>query len=92
MLVTGVAISIPIMIFGSKLIVRVMEKHRWVVYLGAAILTWTAGDMMTEDKYVTQTLNMDDGVWVYLFIASLTGIILLLGMLRNSKDTNEMKL
>lgn len=91
MIAIGVAISIPVMIFGSKLIARIMKKHRWVVYIGAAILAWTAGDMITEDKYVTQELHMSDGIWVYLFVASLTLIVLLLGMLRNSQKRNEMK-
>lgn len=81
----GVAISIPIMIFGSKLIVHILEKHRWVAYIGSAILAWTAADMMTADKFVTETLQMHKGVWTYMFILSVTAIILLLGMLRNSQ-------
>ncbi|HLQ72255.1 MAG TPA: TerC family protein [Bacillota bacterium] len=91
MIIIGVAISIPIMVLGSKPITRVMNKHRWIVYLGAAIIAWTAGDMMTKDKYVTQTLDMRDGIWVFLFVASLTLIILLLGMLRNSQDVDGEK-
>lgn len=91
MIVIGVAVSVLIMVFTSKRIASVMRKHRLAVYVGAAILAWTAGDMMTEDKYVTQTLKMSEGVWVYLFVASLTIIILLLGMLRNSQNTKGMK-
>lgn len=91
LIVIGVAISIPFMVFGSKLIAKIMKKHRWVVYIGAAIIAWTAGDMMTEDKYVTQELHMKEGIWVYLFATSLTLIVLLLGMLRNSQKRNEVK-
>src|SRR5699024_67055 len=89
MLVIGVVISIPVIFFGSKLIAGVMKK-RWIGYLGAALISWTAAGMMTEDKYVTQTLEMSEGVWVYLFVISLTAIILLLGMLRNSQKTDDI--
>lgn len=88
----GVVISIPIMVFGSKLIVSVLEKHRWVAYIGSAILAWTAGDMMTDDRFVTQTLQMRDGIWTYMFILGLTAIVLLLGMIRNSHNAQSNKI
>src|SRR5699024_8152 len=49
MIAIGVAISIPIMIFGSKLIVRIMETYRWIAYVGAGILAWTAGEMIMQE-------------------------------------------
>lgn len=92
MIAIGVAISIPIMIFGSKLIVRVLEKYRWIAYIGAGILAWTAGEMIIQDKFIINLLNLHQTSFIYAIIAGLTVIILLLGYLRNSKNlTNQVR-
>ena len=50
MIAIGIAISIPIMIFGSKFIVKAMDKYSWIGYVGSGILAWTAGEMIFKDK------------------------------------------
>lgn len=61
MIALGVLISIPIMIFGSKLIVRVMDEYKWIAYVGAGILAWTAGQMITGDAFMMNWLNLNNG-------------------------------
>ncbi|MEH7334806.1 YjbE family putative metal transport protein [Neobacillus drentensis] len=46
----GILISIPIIIFGSKLLTSLMERFPIIVYAGAGLLTFAAGKMMVEDK------------------------------------------
>lgn len=87
MIALGVAISIPIMIFGSKLIVRVMDKYTWIAYVGAGILAWTAGEMITADEFVIDQLNLNHGPVVYVIVAGLTASVLLIGYLKNKKTT-----
>lgn len=86
MIALGVAISIPIMIFGSKLIVRMMDKYIWITYFGAGILTWTAGEMIIGDEYVMENLHLNDRAAMYGIVACLTLIILMVGYLRNKKS------
>ncbi|WP_284141237.1 MULTISPECIES: TerC family protein [unclassified Virgibacillus] len=85
MIVIGVAISIPIMIFGSKLIVRVMEKYTWIAYIGSGILAWTAAEMITGDANVITMLHLDNAIEIYGIIVGLTVAVLGLGYLRNKK-------
>ncbi|MBP1948171.1 YjbE family integral membrane protein [Virgibacillus litoralis] len=85
MIALGVAISIPIMIFGSKLIVRVLEKHPWIAYIGAGILAWTAGEMITGDAFVSNLFNLHHGALMYAIMAGLTIATLLTGYLKNNK-------
>lgn len=54
LLIVGLAISIPIIIWGSKLIGKMMERWTWIVTLGAAFLGWTAGDMVVTDQKVAE--------------------------------------
>ncbi|MTW88282.1 YjbE family putative metal transport protein [Virgibacillus dakarensis] len=83
MIALGVAVSIPIMIFGSKVIVRIMEKYTWIAYIGAGILAWTAGEMITEDDFVTNTLQLEHGPFQYAIIVILTIGVLLSGYVQN---------
>ena len=85
MIALGVLISIPIMIFGSKIIVRLMDKYKWISYAGAGILAWTAGQMITGDKFVINWLDLNNGSFTYSIIAALTIVILLIGYLKNKK-------
>jgi len=85
MIAIGVAISIPIMIFGSKLIVRIMETYRWIAYVGAGILAWTAGEMIMQEASIVHLLHLDEKAFMYAIIAGLTAFILLIGYLKNSK-------
>lgn len=49
LLVVGLVISIPIIIWGSKLISMLMQRWPIIILIGAAFLGWTAGEMMVSD-------------------------------------------
>lgn len=49
LLVIGLAISIPLVVFGATMLMGLMERYPLIVTLGAAILGWTAGDMGVTD-------------------------------------------
>ncbi|WP_174615911.1 TerC family protein [Virgibacillus ihumii] len=85
MIAIGVAVSIPIMIFGSKLIVRMMDRYAWIAYVGAGILAWTAGGMIMEDQVVMDWFNLDHGFLTYMWTAIITGTVLLIGFLADKK-------
>ena len=86
MIALGVAISIPIMIFGSKAIVIAMDKFSWIAYVGAGILAWTAGEMILKEKFVTDILHISHGPLQYLVLALLTVVLLGIGYLKNKKS------
>ncbi|MEI8266952.1 MAG: TerC family protein [Betaproteobacteria bacterium] len=52
LLVLGLAISIPLIIYGSKLILTLMGRFPIIITLGAALLGWVAGEMMMEDAAI----------------------------------------
>jgi YjbE family integral membrane protein len=49
-LLMGLVVSIGIIMTCSAVIARLMNRFKWIVYLGAAILAYTAGDMMIGDR------------------------------------------
>lgn len=49
LLLFGLALSIPLLLIGSNIVATLMGRFPWLVWLGAAVLAWTAGQMMVED-------------------------------------------
>lgn len=57
LLVVGLAISIPLIIFGSQLILKLMERFPVIVTLGAGLLGWVAGEMLVTDSSVASWID-----------------------------------
>ena len=72
----GLALSIPLVVTASTLLVRIMDRFPLTLYAGVAILTKVGGDMMLTDAFVRGWLHPSDTVR-YAFDAVL--IILVLG-------------
>jgi len=49
LLTLGLAISIPLVIFGSTLMIRLMERFPVIVLLGAALIGWVGGETIMSD-------------------------------------------
>ena len=54
LLIFGMLISVPIIIFGSTIVVKVMNKFPILMYIGGAILGWAAGGMLATDHYLAE--------------------------------------
>ena len=52
LIIFGLALSIPLVVFGSNLISQLMSRYQIIVFLGAAILGKVAGEMMLTDPIV----------------------------------------
>ncbi len=57
LLIFGMLISVPIIIFGSTIVVRVMNKFPILMYIGGAILGWAAGGMLATDHYLAEYVS-----------------------------------
>jgi len=77
LLMFGMLISVPIIIFGSTVVVKVMNKFPILIYIGGAILGWAAGGMLATDHYlemyVSFVANYPTEVKAILLVATLVG-------------------
>jgi predicted tellurium resistance membrane protein TerC len=95
----GIMVSIPIVIWGSSVILKVMHKFPAVVTLGAALLGYLGGAMISHDvalvDWTTQNLPMDllrfHNVGVHLSLTGTAGAILVvaLGAWLGKKESSE---
>lgn len=58
LLMLGMLISVPIIVFGSTVVAKVMNKFPILVYVGGAILGWAAGGMAASDHYLAQYITV----------------------------------
>jgi YjbE family integral membrane protein len=57
LLVLGLLVSIPLIIFGATLLTKVMERFPIIITIGAALLGFLAGEMLLTDPAVTSYLG-----------------------------------
>ena len=57
LVVLGLVISIPIVIWGSTLILKSVDRFPAIVYVGAGVLAWTAAKMITSEPFVSEWLS-----------------------------------
>ncbi|TFW09226.1 TerC family protein [Oxalobacteraceae bacterium OM1] len=57
LLVAGLAISIPLIVFGSTLVLKLMERVPFIIVLGAALLGYLSGEMLFSDTAVAPWID-----------------------------------
>jgi YjbE family integral membrane protein len=57
LLVLGLAISIPLVICGATLLIKLMERFPVIITLGAGLIGWVAGEMIVADHALTGWLT-----------------------------------
>jgi YjbE family integral membrane protein len=89
----GLIISIPIVVWGSQLISAWMTRFPIIVYIGAVVLAWTAGTMFVHDDFVEKNLltGLDWLSWVIPLVATafVLGVGFLLSKMKKSKSSDD---
>jgi len=57
LLLFGLALSIPFVVFTSNLLSMLMDKYPIIVYIGAAVLGRVGGEMMITDPFIVNLIN-----------------------------------
>jgi len=65
LIILGLVISIPLIIWGSQLLMKIMEKFPIIIIAGAALLGYTAGEMIFKDKAVGHYLRRVESAFAY---------------------------
>jgi YjbE family integral membrane protein len=52
LVVIGLALSVPIVVLGSALVLRLLQRLPWIVWAGAVVLAFTALQMIAGDPLV----------------------------------------
>ncbi|MBK1684282.1 YjbE family putative metal transport protein [Rhodoferax fermentans] len=77
LLIIGLAISIPLVVFGSTLMIKLMERFPIIVTLGAALIGWVGGETLASD--VALKGLMEHNHWLH-YAAAACGASLVIGL------------
>jgi YjbE family integral membrane protein len=85
LLILGLAISIPLVIFGATLLIKLMERFPVIITIGAGLIGWVAGEMLVADSALSgwfTSMGMEYqegrpyvGGWSLEVIAGIAGIV-----------------
>jgi YjbE family integral membrane protein len=74
LVVTGLLISIPIVVFGSTLVLKLLERFRWVLHIGVAVLGWTAAKMIVHEPLMAEFFRANAAASVAVYVAAIGGV------------------
>ena len=77
LIIFGLGVSIPLVVFSSNLIATLMDRYPVIVYLGGAILGRVGGEMIMSDPFVMRTLQPSQAATWAVDGAAIAGILLL---------------
>jgi YjbE family integral membrane protein len=89
LVVAGLVISIPIVVWGSTLILHWIERFPSLLYIGGAVLAWTAAKMIADEPLYQAWLDERAGLKSLLYVV-ITGGVLAAAWLRNRRATKEV--
>jgi len=79
LLIVGLAVSTPIIIGGAALIMALIDRFPIIVWGGAALLGWVAGEMLLSDKGLISYLG-EDFAHHYEFVSAIAGAVVVLAV------------
>ena len=66
LVVFGLLVSIPIIVWGSQLVIKLMDRYPLIITLGGMLLGWIAGSMVVSDPVLKDWSATQPGWWPYL--------------------------
>ncbi|MBV6475450.1 MAG: TerC family protein [Rhodocyclaceae bacterium] len=79
LVVFGILVSIPIVVWGSKFVLKLMDRLPIVITFGGALLGWIAGDMFLGDASVKPYLEGQPGWLKYLSSSAGALLVVIVG-------------
>jgi YjbE family integral membrane protein len=68
LLIIGLAISIPLVVFGSSMMIKLMERFPTIILLGAALIGWVGGETIVSDVLLRETVTANP--WLHYAAAA----------------------
>jgi YjbE family integral membrane protein len=95
MLIVGLVITVPVILFGSALLMKLMERFPVFVMLGAALIGWVAGEMLISDPALKDWIDANAAVLHYASPIACAALVVVAGKVMehiNSRKTANVPL
>lgn len=88
LIVIGLLISVPIVVWGSMLIIQLIDRFPWVLYIGSGVLAYTASKMIVDEGFIKPIFE-GQPLLTYGFEALVVVLVVVAGKLAN--DSRKRK-
>jgi len=75
LVVLGLLISVPIVVWGSTIMLRWVERYPGIVYFGAGVLAWTAAKMIASEPYLKDAFAANGAATALLYLTAVGGVL-----------------
>jgi YjbE family integral membrane protein len=89
LLIIGLGMSIPLIIFGSSMLLKVMDRYPIIITLGAGLLGLLAGGMLVEDPAIKDSIQEALGDAKLAFEAIGVAIVILVGTYMKKRNAGK---
>ncbi len=91
LLIIGLAVSIPLVIFGASLLLKVMERFPIIITIGGGLLGWVAGEMAVTDPAISGWIEANAPYMHHMYIAPIlcTAVVLLAGKIISKRHKEK---
>lgn len=75
LVVLGLLISIPIVVWGSTLVLKLMSRYPAIIYVGAGVLAYTAVHMIVKEPLIKAYFETHSIVQIALYVLIIGGVL-----------------
>jgi YjbE family integral membrane protein len=86
LVILGLLISIPIMVWGSTLVIKIIDRFPAAIYVGSGVLVLTAGKMMADETFLVKDFLADHQLLKWVTIIILMIAVLWFGWWKNKQS------
>lgn len=75
LVVVGLLISVPIVVWGSTLFIKLINRFPWIIYIGSAVLGYTASGMITGEQKLEPFFGQHPLLRLLFLVLIIAGIL-----------------
>jgi YjbE family integral membrane protein len=87
LIIIGLTVSIPMIVFGAQLVILLLEKFPWLVWAGAALLGWVAGELVLDEPTLSAAFHAAPDAVAHLGVPAIgAALVLALGWFLRKRE------
>ncbi|GLX68234.1 TerC family protein [Paenibacillus glycanilyticus] len=90
LVILGLLISVPVIVWGSTLFIKLINKFTWIVYIGSGVLAYTAAKMITHEKAFEDFFKDNPAIY-WSFLAVIIVLVIALGLFTNTRTKQAVQ-
>ncbi len=71
----GLLVSVPIVVFGSTLVLKLVERFPVIIYLGSAVLAYTAAHMIVDEPLLDPVFDPSFAARMAAYVVAIVGVL-----------------